>query len=118
MRRVRRRNGTAFAGARPTDKSNLTELRDIGTRSVRSGRGASTHAVPATNQSLEQLLSADNNLCPAVIWIHVADVCPSRRAMPVSLRRSGPDEFIRKRLVSPPAQDMRSTTGRLGGRHS
>lgn len=47
-------------GRKADQQSSLAELRYIRTRSVRSGRGKSTHAMPATNQPLEQLLSADN----------------------------------------------------------
>ncbi len=112
MRRVRRRNGTAFAGARPTDnpiwQSCVTSERG---RFDRAGENRLTRCQLPTSP-WSSCCQLTNNPCPAVIWIHVADACPSRRAMPVSPRRSGPDEFIRKRLVSPPAIRSLMTSAR------
>jgi hypothetical protein len=61
------------------------------------------------------MLSADNNLCPTVIWTRVADARPSGRAKPgiasavlvdLNPMNSPLGSRGRKRLVSPPAWDM------------
>jgi hypothetical protein len=50
----------SIRGRKADQQSNLAELREHQNEVSSIGQGKSTHAVPATNQSLERLLSADN----------------------------------------------------------